>query len=201
MRSFERFAGGAAIAVAVGGVAYSVAFVVAVKADSEAAANLSFVFLLLGGVLGTAVLAAVYRLTRDVGEGFALWGLLLGAVGVLGSAIHGGYDLARAIHPAMGLPGVPNAIDPRGFLTFGLTGLGLLILASLIRRVGAFPAGLGTLGMVLGLLLVAVYVARLFILDPNEPLLLGLAGVTGLVVHPWWFLWLGRSLRRAAGGG
>jgi hypothetical protein len=98
-----------------------------------------------------------------------------------GSAIHGGYDLARAIHPATGLPGVPSAIDPRGFLTFGLTGLGLLILASLIRRVGAFPAGLGTLGMVLGILLVAVYVAR-FILDPNEPLLLGLAGVTGLVV-------------------
>ena len=201
MRSFERFAGGAAIAVAVGGVAYSVAFVIAVKSDSEVAENLSFLFLLLGGVLGTAVLAALYRLTREVGEGFALWGLLLGAVGVLGSAIHGGYDLARAIHPATGLRGVPNAIDPRGLLTFGLTGLGVLILAWLIRRLGTLPSGLGTLGMVLGVLLVAVYVARLFILDPNEPVLLGLAGVTGVVVHPWWFIWLGRSLRRATGAG
>jgi hypothetical protein len=200
-RAFERFAGGAAFAVAIGGLAYSVAFVVAVKAASEAALAVSWLLLLLGGLLGSAVLVALYGRARDIESGFALWGLLLGAVGLLGSAIHGAYGLALEIHPAPELAGLPNAVDPRGLLTFGVTGLGLVVLSAVIRRGGGLPPGLGTMGVVLGLLLVAIHVARLFIIDPNNLFLLGLAGVTGVVVHPVWFVWLGRSLRRAAGVG
>lgn len=200
-RTFERFAGGAAFAVAIGGLAYSVAFVVSVKAESEAALAVSWLLLLLGGLLGSAVLVALYRRARDIESGFALWGLLLGAVGLLGSAIHGAYGLALEIHPAPELSGLPNAVDPRGLLTFGVTGLGLVVLSAVIRRGGGLPPGLGTMGVVLGLLLVAIHVARLFIIDPNNLFLLGLAGVTGVVVHPVWFVWLGRSLRRAAGVG
>jgi hypothetical protein len=196
--TFERFAGASAYAVAAGGVAYAVSFVVAVKADSGVAQAVSSLLLLLGGVLSTAVLAALYQRVREAEPGFALWGLLLAAIGVLGSAIHGGFDLAVKIHPAFDVPGVPNEVDPRGLLTFGVTGLGLLILSWVIRRDNGLPSGLGTLGMALGVLLVGIYVTRLYILDPNNLFLLGVAGVTGVVVHPVWFVWLGRSLRRGA---
>jgi hypothetical protein len=196
--AFQRFAGGGAYAVAIGGIAYSVAFVVAVKADSGAADTLAASLLLVGGLLGTAVLAGLYQRVRGAEPGFALWGLILGGVGVMGSAIHGGFDLALRVHPAFDTPGIPNEVDPRGLLTFGVTGLGVLVLSWVIRRGSDLPSGLGGLGMALGLLLVGIYVARLFILDPNNLLLLGLAGLTGAVVHPVWFVWLGRSLRRGA---
>ena len=196
--SFQRFAGASAYVVAAGGLAYSVAFVVAVKADSEAADTISWLLLLLGGMLSTAVLAGLYQRVRETDPGFALWGLVLGAIGVLGSAIHGGFDLALRVNPAIDVPGVPNEVDPRGLLTFGVTGLGLLVLSAVIRQASGLPRGLGPLGMALGVLLVAIYVARLFILETDNLLLLGLAGVTGFVVQPVWFVWLGRSLRRGA---
>lgn len=196
--TFQRFAGASAYAVAAGGVAYAISFVVAVKADSGAADTIAAILLLVGGILGTAVLAGLYQRVREAEPGFALWGLLLGAVGVVGSAIHGGFDLALRVHPAFDTPGIPNEVDPRGLLTFGVTGVGVLVLSWVIRHGSGLPAGLGGLGMALGVLLVGIYVARLFILDTSNLFLLGLAGVTGAVVHPIWFVWLGRSLRRGA---
>ena len=197
--TFQRFAGGAAFAVAAGGLTYSVAFVVVVKTDVGVAETIAALLLLLGGLLGTAVLAGLYQRLRAAEPGFALWGLLLGAVGVIGSAIHGAFDLALIVQDTPDLPELPNDVDPRGLLTFGVTGLGLLVLSWVIRRPGSgLPAGLGGLGMVLGVLLVAIYVARLFILDTDNLFLLGLAGVTGVVIHPVWFVWLGRSLRAGA---
>jgi hypothetical protein len=196
--TYERFAGGAALAVAFGGVAYSIAFVLALKAGSEPALRASFVLLLLGGILGAAVLVGLYLRLREAEPGFAMFGLLLGAVGTLGSAIHGGFDLATSIDPVRGTApiGLPNAIDPRGLLTFGMTGLGVLVLASSIRRTRGMPAGLGWLGTALGILLILIYLGRLLIVDPNNPLLLGLAAVTGIAVHPVWFVWVGSTLRR-----
>jgi hypothetical protein len=196
MTGYERFAGGAAFAVALGGVAYSIAFVLALKAGSEAALRASFILLLLGGILGAAVLVGLYLRLREAEPGFAMLGLLLGAVGTLGSAIHGGFDLAASIDPGAAASGLPNAIDPRGLLTFGLTGLGVLVLASSIRRTRGMPAGLGWLGTALGVLLILIYLGRLLIVDPNNPLLLGLAAVTGIAVHPAWFVWVGSTLRR-----
>jgi hypothetical protein len=112
--AFDRFAGGAAFAVAGGGVAYSIAFVLALKAGSDPALTASFVLLLVGGVLGAAVLVGLYLRVRPGDPGFAMLGLLLGAVGTLGSAIHGGFDLATSIDPGGEVSGLPNAIDPRG---------------------------------------------------------------------------------------
>jgi hypothetical protein len=198
--SFERFAGGAAVAVAAGGVAYSISFVLALKADSEPALRTGFVLLLLGGILGSAVLVGLYLRIRETDPGFAMLGLLLGTVGMLGSAIHGGFDLAASIDPGGSATGLPNAIDPRGLLTFGLTGLGVLVLAGSIRRAGDLPTGLGWLGTALGVLLVLIYLGRLLIVDPDHPLLLGLAAVTGIAVHPAWFVWLGLALRRRPTG-
>jgi hypothetical protein len=194
--AFDRFAGGAAFAVAGGGVAYSIAFVLALKAGSDPALTASFVLLLVGGVLGAAVLVGLYLRVRPGDPGFAMLGLLLGAVGTLGSAIHGGFDLATSIDPGGEVSGLPNAIDPRGLLTFGMTGLGVLVLAGAMRRTRGMPFGLSWPGTALGILLVLIYLGRLLIVDPNHPVLLGLAAVTGIAVHPAWFVWLGLALRR-----
>lgn len=195
-QAFDRLAGTAAVLVAIGGIAYSVSFVVAVKAPSEAALNLSWVLLLLGGLLGTLVLVAVYRRVRDTDPGLALWGMVLGAVGTIGSAVHAGWEVAMIVQPVARNPDAPAPMDPRGLLTFGMTGLGILVLAWLMRRGRSLPAALGTLGIALGAGMLLVYLGRLLIIDPTNPALLGIAGITGLIAHPWWFIWLGRSLRR-----
>jgi hypothetical protein len=196
--AYRRFAGMVSYLVAIGGLAYSVLFVIAVKADSGAAETASWALLMVGGLLSTAVLVALYQLLRDVEAGFAMWGLLLGFVGAAGSIIHGGFELARVIPSEVPLTLPANPVDPRGLLTFGAAGVGLTVLSALIRRIPALPSGLGALGIVLGILLVLVYLGRLFIVDPNEPVLLGLAAVTGVLAHPAFFLWLGSSLRRGA---
>jgi hypothetical protein len=194
--SYRRFAGLAAYLVAIGGVAYSILFVIAVKAESQPADTATWTLLLIGGILSTSVLVALYQLLRETDAGFAMWGLLLGFVGAAGSVIHGGFELARVIpnEVPVTLPG--NPVDPRGLLTFGLTGAGLVVLSTLIRRSPLLPSGLGSLGVPLGVLLVLVYLGRLFIVDPNEPVLLGAAALAGVVAHPAFFIWLGRSLRR-----
>ena len=67
-------------------------------------------------------------------------GLTLGVVGAVGSAIHGGYDLAISLPVAAGPLDAPNAVDPRGLLTFGAAGLGLLvIMADRARRTVPAP--------------------------------------------------------------
>lgn len=201
MASFERFAGGLAYGVAAGGIAYSIAFVVGLKAPSEDALAVSWALLLIGGLLGTAVVVAIYLRTRAADPGTAMLGLLFAAVGFLGSAIHGGYELALELNPAEGVAAsLPSQIDPRGLLTFGLTGLGVLLLARSIRTAGTFPARVAALGTVLGIGLLLIYLGRLIILDPNNVALLGVAAITGVVLHPMWFLMIGRELRREPSG-
>jgi len=197
-RAFERFAGACAFVVGVGGLAYGIAFVVLLRAtgDTDATVAVSGAFLLLGGLLSTAVLVAVYGRLRPFSEGFALWALLLGSIAAIGSAVHGGLDLANVINK----PGRPfsgaNPIDPRGLLTFGVTAVAVLVIAWLILRTGAFPRRLAYVGFAAAALLVVIYVGRLTILDPKSPVLLVAALLTGFVVNPLWYVWLGLELRR-----
>src|SRR5215210_2061958 len=100
---------------------------------------------MLGGLLSTAVLAAVYGRLRETDAAFALWGFLLGIAGALGSAVHGGYDLANSINPPPSISDLPNPVDPRGLLTFGVAGAALFIVAWLILRGGQFSKALGYL--------------------------------------------------------
>src|SRR3712207_8857773 len=81
---------------------------------------------MLMGLLSTAVLVAVYGRLRETDASFALLALVLGVAGALGSAVHGGFDLANAVNPPAStlVEEVPNPIDPRGLLTFGVAGGG-----------------------------------------------------------------------------
>jgi len=194
-RSFERSSGASAMVVGIGGFLYSVAFVIVARSSPQLGALLSSLLLMVGGVLAIQVLAALYGRLRDVDAGFALVGYTFGLVGAAGSAIHGAYDLANALHPPAALPAdVPSGIDPRGLLTFGLAGLGVLVLSRLMSKGGGFPRGLAMLGYLSGVLLVIIYLGRLIILDAASPLILGPAALEGFVVNPVWYVWLGRTL-------
>lgn len=195
--SFDRFAGACAILVGIGGFLYSVAFVIVARTDPRTGAFLSALFLLVGPLLATAALVGLYGRVRDVAPSFALWALLLAVAGSIGSAVHGGFDLANFLRPPT-TPVELNPIDPRGLLTFGVTGLALFLLAWLIARGGTLPRGLAYLGYLSAALLVLIYLARLIIFDPSSPLVLVPAALEGFVVNPVWYVWLGVVLRRGA---
>jgi hypothetical protein len=191
--TYERFGGLCAILVGVSGLLYSVAFVIL------RSTSLSALFLLLTGLLGTAALVAIYARLRDTDMSFALWALFLGTVSALGSALHGGYDLANALNPpATTNLDLPSQIDPRGMLTFGVAGLALWVMAWLILRGVQFPRGLGYLGYVTAALLIIIYLARLIVLDATSPLVLVPALLAGFVASPVWYVWLGLNLWRGA---
>jgi hypothetical protein len=200
--SFEHAAGLSAILAGIVGILYSFSFVVLVVMGRapELGVLLSSLFLMLGGLLSSAALVAVFNRVCETNPAPAIWGVLLAIIGALGSVIHGGYDLANAIHPPESnipsLANLPSQIDPRGLLTFGVAGIGLFVLSWLIRQNDHFPNGLGTLGYVLAVLLVVIYLGRLIILSPTNPVVAVLVVVTGFVVNPAWYIWLGLALRR-----
>ena len=198
-RSFERSSGASAAVVGIGGFLYSIAFVILTRSSPETGRFLSALFLLLGGVVGIQVLAAVYRRLREVDAGFALVAFMFGFAGALGSALHGAYDLANLTHPPTSpFTDFPNAVDPRGVLTFGLSGLALIVVARLMTRGGGFPRGLALLGYLSGILLVLIYLVRLIVFDPTSPLLLGPAALEGFIVNPVWYVWLGLTFWRGS---
>jgi hypothetical protein len=200
--AYERVAGTAAIAAGIGGVIYSVAFLGGVVAGAAPQLGIvvASVALMVGGILSVTVLVAIYRRLLDSAAAVGLLGLMLVAVGAMGAMVHGGYDLANAINPpvtdVLAEAELPHPIDPRGLLTFGITGLGLLVLMLQARRSGVLPANLAGLGAVVGVLLIVVYLGRLIVLTPTNPLVAVPAAATGLLLSPAFYIWLGLELRR-----
>jgi hypothetical protein len=184
--SFYRFAGYYAILAGLAGFLYSLSFIV-LKSDL-----LSAVFLLLGGLLATAPLTALFADLREAEPWFALWGFFLALAGALGSLVHAGYDLSNALHPPAALNAdLPSAIDPRGLATFGLAGIGLFVFSWLVMRSGKFPRGLGWLGYLSAVLMLMLYLARLIILQASSPVVAIPALLEGFIVNPAWYIWLG----------
>jgi hypothetical protein len=159
---------------------------------------LSGLFLMLAGLLTSAALVAVYQRLRETDASFALLALLLGIAGALGSAVHGGYDLANAINPPPSIPdpNLPSQIDPRGLLAFGVVGAALFVIAWLIVRGGQFPRGLGYLAYLSAVLLVVLYLGRLIVLNPASLVILVPALLNGFLVNPALYIWLGLVLLR-----
>ena len=200
--AYERLAGLGAMAAGAGGLVYSVAFLGGVVAGwaPELGLAVASVALMLGGFLSVMVLVVLYRRLLESAAAIGLLGLMLVAIGATGAMVHGGYDLANTVQPpatdVFAEAGLPSPIDPRGLLTFGLSGLGLFVLAMQSRRSGTLPRNLAGLGVAAGLLLIAVYLGRLIVLDPTNLLVAMPAGVAGLIVSPAFYLWLGIELRR-----
>lgn len=191
-----------AVLAGIAGFLYAAAFLIVARISPEAGRFWSALFLMLGGLLSTGALTALYERVRGTGgKGLALWALLLGIAGVMGAAIHGGYDLAGAVQPtaqAAAPADAPSPVDPRGLLTFAVTGLALVIFGALISAGGPLPRGLGSLAYVQGALLIILYLGRLIVLVPSSPVIVIPAIVSGFITGPAWYVWLGLALRRPA---
>jgi hypothetical protein len=201
--SYQRLAGSAALLAGMGGLVYSVAFIggVVLGAAPELGLTVASTALLIGGILTLVVLVAIHAIVRGEAPELATLGLVLAAAGAVGASVHGGYDLANVLHPpvsdVLAVNELPNPIDPRGLLTFGFAGIGLILLAALLRRSATVPRRLGNLGVAVGALLVVVYLGRLIVLDPTNPLVAGPAALVGFILSPAFYLWFGAVLRRS----
>lgn len=191
--SFDRFAGLCAILTGIASFLYAVSFIILHNG------LLSSLFLMLVGLFYTPALAVLYSRLRQASTAFPLWAFLLSSIGAFGAAIHGGYDLANAINPPTDyatIASLPSAIDPRGLLTFGIAGLGLFTISWLIGHSTQFPKALSYLGYLGAVLLIILYIGRLIILLPTNPLIAYPALMSGFLVSPIWYVWLGFVLWR-----
>ncbi len=193
-REVDTLAGYAAFLTALAGVGYAFAFVIAKNALSSA------IFLLAGSAISLFVLTTVYRRLRDIEPAIATTAFVFAAIGAAGAAIHAGYDLANELHPDVALTGFPNPVDPRGLLTFGASGLALLMGGFLVARRASFPMWARWLAFAAGTALLVTYLGRLIVLDANSPFVLGPALVAG-VLSPLVYITLGLWLTGARGRG
>jgi hypothetical protein len=201
MRSleFERFAAQAARAVAVMGFLYTALFVIVVENGARWAAILTSILLLGGALLSSVVFIALYGRLHLVDPLISLWVTLLGFAAAIGSALHGGYDLGVLIKtPAAYSTEVPNFTDPRGMATFALAGLAIVLFSWLMARTDEFPETLIRIGYGAAVLLGIVYVGRLVILNPKNPVIAIAAVLAGFVFTPVWYAWVGAILQHGA---
>ncbi len=194
--AFDRFAGAAAMVVGLGGIVYAVLFITLLHKYTKGADAVSALLLMVGGVATTAVLIAVYGRLAPVDPGFALWALVIGVAGAIGSALHGAFDLAPLAHKVATSPIGANPTDPRGFATFALFALAVVVISWLILRGGGFDRRLAYIGFVAAALLMLIYLGRLIAYNPNIAWLKAAAYASGLVVNPVFFVWLGLELRK-----
>lgn len=195
MRTMQREGGLAAIAAGVMGFLYSVAFVFLARTAPGQATGVYSLLLLLGGLLSTLALVALWERQREAAPAFTLWALTLGLFAALGSAVHGGFDLANTINmPSKFSTDVPNEIDPRGLLTFGIAGLSVGAFSLLMWGAGGWPRVLVYVGFASAVLLIVIYLLRLVV--PSSTAVLAPAALEGFIVNPLWYIWLGIELRR-----
>ena len=158
----------AAFATAVLSVVYSVAFAVVVQNGARWAQWTAAATLTAGGLVALPVLVAVTSMLGEAPESAApaRLALVVGGIAVVMTALHGAYDLAALAKPAAATVGDISPVDPRGFSTFALAGVAVVLIAALARRDERFPQWLPTVGFVLGAALVATWLGRLTVLDP-----------------------------------
>jgi hypothetical protein len=50
----------------------------------------------------------------------------------------------------------------------------------------------------LGILLIVLFISRLIILDTRNPLIVIVGSLSGFIVNPLWYLWLGTTLSQGS---
>ena len=191
MKSFTDMTAKTAILAGIAALGYAYFFVIAKDVTMYS------LFLLLLGLLSLEVFVGLYGRLKEINEDYARVAMVLGVLGAAGTAIHGGYDLANAINPPGGLNlNTPNQVDPRGLLAFGIMGIAVLKTSWIMSKDKLFPNGLSMLGFLSGILLVVIYLARLTVLDPTNPILAYPILLEGFIVNPIWYIWLGFALKK-----
>ena len=196
--SFNKLAGWLGVFIGVGGLAYGILFAAIVEGATGAIVNTWFLLAILGGLAATGLFVALYDRVREISPNVALWALLLGVAGGLGQMLNASvamsYSTGATPSPAGNFEGTP---DPVGILRFAVNGLALFLIAGLLTKDNRFPKRLSYLGQLGGVLLVIMYVGRLAeIIDPADRITLIPPLLYGLVVHPVFYVWVGRELLR-----
>ena len=192
--TFQRVAGWSALASAATSLVFTVAFTVVVQEGERWAQWVSWSTLFVGGLLAVPVMAALHaRLGRDEPQ-FALVGFVFGVAGALGAAVHAAFELSELANPSSAPRDAPSGVDPRGVLTFAVTGLALALFGWLALRTGALTRSAGRLALVAGALLVVVYLGRLTVQDPKTNVIRVAAVLSGLALVPAFYVQLARTL-------
>jgi hypothetical protein len=193
---FDRTASWMAYLSAAVALAYSLSFGYYVKEGDRWAQYTSSGLLIAGGVIGLPVLIAIYLRVRHVDEGFAIVALVIALAAALGSTLHGAHDIAVFAHPDQTTtgPDYPNFTDPRGFSTFALFGVGMIVLAAMTRG-ARFPKPISLVGAISGALAVIVYIGRVTVLDPKRWWVAIAAVGAGVIGLPLWNVLVGSALR------
>jgi hypothetical protein len=195
--TFNRTAVAAAYLSGAIALAYSITFAYYVRNGAQWAQYASSGLLMAGGLVGLPVLVALYHRVRAADDGFAMLALLVAAAAAFGSVLHGAHDVAVFARPdqAANATTFPNFTDPRGFSTFALFGLGLVLLSWLMRSAG-FSARTSLVGIVTGVSTIVVYIGRVTVLDPQRWWVAVAAIVSGVVGLPLWNVLVARDLSR-----
>jgi hypothetical protein len=183
----------AAYAVAALSVAYAIVFLGFVRPSGGA--NTSAVLLadLFIGASGVVVTVVASTLGDRIAGSEGSWIKLVGVGWALLSATHGAFAFSADLEQ-LAVPQV-SSTDPRGFATFGVAGLWMIVVGLLARQGrGGLPRGLGVLGIAAGADLVALYLATVFSADTLVTVFGGLAAV---VLGPAFWMWTGSALRRS----
>jgi hypothetical protein len=194
---FERLAGVCALFVGLGAVVYAILFITIVEGSMEFEAW--FAILLLGALTTVPVMVALYFKLRAFDEAAALTVLVLGLLGALGGVIHGGYELAAMVTPpSEGYYPGPEAVA-KGVLRYFVAGLALLLVGWLVWASALLPRGIAILAGVGGVLLVFIYIGRLFdFITPGDYVSLIPPIVYGFLVHPLLYGWIGLTFLRSS---
>ena len=220
-QTYQRFAGAAAVLVALSSLIYGLVFLFLVPADlkdlppksliafdaNPSGRQIASLMLALGGLAASAAIVAVYQRLREVNEGWALWSFILGITYSVLTTLYGVYItfllpalshlyVTNASNPAIqqaavAIGSIPSALDPSGFTKFFLSGLWLLITGVLMIRSRYFALALGYLALIAG---VGVLLLFTGVATNTTSLILG-TGVSGAaVVGPIFWLWVGYTL-------
>ena len=193
--TFQRFAAVAAGLAAGVSVLYTITFALYVRESYHWAHWASAIAYTAGGLILVPVFIALHTRLRAAEPEFATLALVAGLAGALGSSVHGAFDIAALTKPIAGkFASFPSQIDPRGFLTFAITGVALGTFGWLAHRSGQMSRALWPTGAVATLLLLVVYFGRLIALDPNRNFIRFSAVAVGLVVVPAFYGIVARDL-------
>jgi hypothetical protein len=195
--TFRRVAAPASALAAAGSIVFTVTFGLYVRESYRWALWASTITRAVTGLLLVVVFVALQALVRDREADLARVAAGIGVVGALASVLHGAYDLADLAKPQHVNPNLPSEVDPRGFATFALIGLAILLFAWLARGVVALPRWTTLAGIVAGVLLVVVWLGRMIAVDPNDDVIRVAALASGLVAVPAFDVGLARRLRTA----
>jgi hypothetical protein len=186
--SFVRRGGFAAYAVAALSILYAIVYLGFVRpdpADAEAAA-ISWMLLGLGALSAAFATASVGVYIGGTVGGFIRG---FGIVYALLSATHGAYSAIAIQQGFADLDLSPT--DPRGFATFGLAGVWLIVVGrELARRTDLRPR-YAQLATVAGIDLLVLFAATLI---GNTPLVLVTGGLASVVLVPVFWAMTGRLL-------